>query len=111
MANGGVAMLHMDYCRPETAQTHGDDRLRLAGTKGAANDPAATGVTVMSAARKREVIRELRRANRYLSTFFSTPSTPGPPSWPLNLPVESCYHRRAGGRRKWMAGACLRNRG
>jgi hypothetical protein len=48
MANGGVAMLHMDYCRPETAQTHGD-RLRLAGTKGAADDPAATGVTVMSA--------------------------------------------------------------
>jgi hypothetical protein len=36
----------MDYCLPETAPAHGDDRLRLAGTKGVAEYLAATGVTV-----------------------------------------------------------------
>ncbi len=57
--NGGVAVLRMDYLRPETAPTHGDDRLRLAGTKGVAEYQAATGVTVMSAVGKPEVIGEL----------------------------------------------------
>ncbi|MBI3693585.1 MAG: Gfo/Idh/MocA family oxidoreductase [Acidobacteria bacterium] len=32
--NRGTANLRMDYLRPETAPTHGDDRLRVAGTKG-----------------------------------------------------------------------------
>lgn len=32
--NGGSATARLDYCRPASAPTHGDDRLRLAGTKG-----------------------------------------------------------------------------
>jgi len=59
MDNGGVATLHMDYYRPETAPTHGDDRLRLAGTKGVAEYMAATGVTVISANAKPRVVTEL----------------------------------------------------
>ncbi len=46
--NGGAAVLRMDYLRPETAPTHGDDRLRLAGTRGIVEYQAATGVTVMT---------------------------------------------------------------
>ncbi|MCS6953797.1 MAG: Gfo/Idh/MocA family oxidoreductase [Bryobacteraceae bacterium] len=57
--NDGVAVLRMDYLRPETAPTHGDDRLRLAGTKGIVEYQPATGVTVMSATRKPEVVRDL----------------------------------------------------
>ncbi len=57
--NGGVAMLHMDYCRPESSPTHGDDRLRLAGTKGVAEYMAATGVTLMKEGSKPEKIAEL----------------------------------------------------
>jgi predicted dehydrogenase len=34
MQNGGVAALTCDYLRPETAPTHGDERLRIAGTQG-----------------------------------------------------------------------------
>ena len=34
MSNGGTAMINLDYLRPETAPTHGDDRLRIAGTEG-----------------------------------------------------------------------------
>lgn len=32
--NGGTAMINLDYLRPTTAPTHGDDRLRIAGTEG-----------------------------------------------------------------------------
>jgi predicted dehydrogenase len=34
MENGGVATVNLDYLRPETAPTHGDERLRIAGTRG-----------------------------------------------------------------------------
>jgi predicted dehydrogenase len=34
MRNGGVATVTLDYLRPETALTHGDERLRIAGRLG-----------------------------------------------------------------------------
>ncbi|MFI5460460.1 MAG: Gfo/Idh/MocA family protein [Isosphaerales bacterium] len=34
MGNGGVASVTLDYLRPETAPTHGDERLRIAGSHG-----------------------------------------------------------------------------
>ena len=46
--NGGTATLRMDYLRPSTADGHGDDRLRIAGTRGIVEFQEATGVTLMS---------------------------------------------------------------
>lgn len=34
MENGGSAVVHADYLRPAGAPTHGDDRLRIAGSQG-----------------------------------------------------------------------------
>ena len=34
LKNGGTATANLDYLRPESAPTHGDDRLRVAGKKG-----------------------------------------------------------------------------
>ncbi len=34
LANGGTAVCHLDFLRPETAPTHGDARLRVAGKEG-----------------------------------------------------------------------------
>ncbi|MBN1788428.1 MAG: Gfo/Idh/MocA family oxidoreductase [Sedimentisphaerales bacterium] len=34
MSNGGHASMSVDYCRPEKAPTHGDDWIRVVGTKG-----------------------------------------------------------------------------
>jgi len=34
MDTGGSACVHLDYCRPMSAPTHGDDLLRVAGTSG-----------------------------------------------------------------------------
>lgn len=57
--NGGVAALHMDYLRPLTAPTHGDDRLRIAGTKGVIEYQEATGVTVITGSEKPRTLRDL----------------------------------------------------
>ena len=57
--NGGLAILRMDYLRPQTAPSHGDDRMRIAGTKGVAEYMAATGVTLVTADQKPQVIKEL----------------------------------------------------
>ncbi len=57
--NGGTAALHMDYLRPDTAITWGDDRLRLAGTRGVAEYQAATGVTLITDKRPPRQISEL----------------------------------------------------
>jgi predicted dehydrogenase len=57
--NSGTATLHMDYYRPETAATHGDDRLRLAGTEGVAEYMAATGLTLITKTSKPAVIDKL----------------------------------------------------
>ncbi len=68
--NGGTACLHMDYCRPSTAGSHGDDRLRLAGTRGVAEYMAATGVTLLTASRKPEKIVELPPAGSLFAEFL-----------------------------------------
>ncbi len=34
LENGGSGLVHADFLRPASAKTHGDDRLRLAGSKG-----------------------------------------------------------------------------
>lgn len=34
MSNGALAVFNFDYLRPAQAKTHGDDRLRIAGSKG-----------------------------------------------------------------------------
>jgi len=57
--NSGTAALHMDYLRPETAPTHGDDRLRLAGTEGVVEYQEATGVTLVTGKEKPHVIHDL----------------------------------------------------
>lgn len=41
LQNGGSALVHADFLRPQGAPTHGDDRLRLAGTRGVVEVRAA----------------------------------------------------------------------
>jgi predicted dehydrogenase len=46
MDNGGTATLRMDYLRPATEKEHGDDRLRIAGTRGVIEFQERTGVVL-----------------------------------------------------------------
>ncbi|HUS35097.1 MAG TPA: Gfo/Idh/MocA family oxidoreductase [Verrucomicrobiae bacterium] len=57
--NNGVASLRMDYQRPETANTHGDDRLRIVGTKGIVEYQAATGLTLITQSKPARQITDL----------------------------------------------------
>jgi predicted dehydrogenase len=46
--NGGNANLRLDYFRPAGATSHGDDRLRIAGTKGVIEYREEGGVTLIT---------------------------------------------------------------
>ena len=70
MDNGGVATMRLDYLRPDTAPTHEDDRLRVAGTKGVVEFQASTGVTVISSAGKPRVITDVPRVTPLFTEFL-----------------------------------------
>jgi predicted dehydrogenase len=82
MDNGGVALLRMDYLRPQSAPTHGDDRLRLAGTKGVAEYMAFTGVTVVSNARTQAKITQLPGEGSLFADFLDSVYNNKPPTMP-----------------------------
>ena len=67
--NGGTATLRMDYLRPASVKGHGDDRLRLAGSKGIVEYQEETGVTVLSAAGRR-VVTELPAKGSVFADFL-----------------------------------------
>jgi predicted dehydrogenase len=52
LSGGGSAVVHLDFLRPMTSASHGDDRLRVVGTEGiieAANaDPVKTGDKIVT---------------------------------------------------------------
>jgi len=68
--NSGVGELRMDYLRPDTAQTHGDDRLRLAGTLGVAEYQYTTGVTIVTSGSKSRVIENLPEEGSLFADFL-----------------------------------------
>jgi hypothetical protein len=81
--NGGTAALHMDYCRPATAPTHGDDRLRLAGTMGVAEYMESTGVTLMTADQKPHRIENLPPAGSVFRDYVAHVYAGAPAGLPL----------------------------
>jgi predicted dehydrogenase len=76
--NGGSAALHMDYLRPDTALTWGDDRLRLAGTRGVAEYQAATGVTLVTDKRPPRQITDLPPDGSLFLDFLNSVYNGGP---------------------------------
>mgnify|MGYP000595611619 CR=1 FL=1 len=59
MEGGGTATVRLDYLRSPKAPTHGDDRLRVAGTKGIAEWSDATGLRLQTAASAPAEIKDL----------------------------------------------------
>jgi predicted dehydrogenase len=70
--NGGTAVLHLDYLRPEAAPTHGDDRLRLAGTRGVVEFQEGTGLTLMTADDPPRAIHDLPAERRLFLDFLDS---------------------------------------
>lgn len=46
--NRGTALVRLDYLRPATAATHGDDRVRIAGTRGVVEYRESEGLTLVT---------------------------------------------------------------
>lgn len=76
--NRGSASVYLDYLRPPPAATHGDDRLRIVGTKGIAEYQAATGVTLLTESNRLTKVEDLPSAQLLFqdfveSTYFGRP--------------------------------------
>jgi predicted dehydrogenase len=87
--NGGTATLRMDYLRPETAPGHGDDRLRLAGTKGVVEYQEGTGVTLMTADGSPRNIRDLPEKQSVFLDFLQATYTNKKPALPWQETVRA----------------------
>jgi predicted dehydrogenase len=85
--NGGVAALRMDYLRTETAPTHEDDRLRLAGTKGVLEYQASSGVTLMTTDQKPHKIESLPPQQSVFLDFLESSYN----NKPAALTLADCY--------------------
>ena len=70
--NEGVASLRMDYQRPETAPSHGDDRLRIVGTEGIVEYQAANGLTLVTKSEKPRTIGELPKVKPLSVDFIES---------------------------------------
>ncbi|MEO7142371.1 MAG: Gfo/Idh/MocA family oxidoreductase [Bryobacteraceae bacterium] len=88
--NGGTATLHMDYCRPKTAPTHGDDRLRLAGTRGVVEYTDAGGVTLMTGESKLAAIDKFPPAGSVFADFLEHVYNGKPTALPLADIYRDC---------------------
>jgi predicted dehydrogenase len=87
MHNGGVAAATLDYLRPEAAPTHGDERLRIAGTRGVIETALAERrVTLVTADRPPRALPAGRPADLF-TQFARSLRGEGPP--PLTL-HEDC---------------------
>jgi len=70
--NGGSAALRMDYLRPDTAPTWGDDRLRLAGTRGVVEFQEASGLTLVTDKKPPHQITDLPPAASLFIDFLNS---------------------------------------
>lgn len=69
--NRGTANLRMDYLWPDTAPTHGDDRLRIAGVKGVVEYQGGE-LTLVTAASKPRAITDLPRHPPLFADFVES---------------------------------------
>ena len=85
--NKGVAVLRMDFLRPATAPTHGDDRLRIAGTEGVLEYQEQTGLTLVTGREKPRTITDLPAAGSVFVDYLESVYLGKPPG----LPVADIY--------------------
>ncbi len=87
MGNGGVASVTLDYLRPESAPTHGDERLRIAGTRGIIEAGLAEHKVTIVADGKRPRTLPLKRPVDLFTQFARSLRGEAPPPLALH---EAC---------------------
>jgi predicted dehydrogenase len=87
LANGGSATARLDYLRPTTAPTHGDDRLHVAGTEGVIDlQQANPNVVVVTTKQKPYEVPPAKVPNLFVA-FMEAVQKGGP----LPIPTEDCF--------------------
>ena len=87
MSNGGVASVTLDYLRPESAPTHGDERLRIAGSRGVIETALVERKVTLIAADKQPRVLSLTPQTDIFTQFAR--SLRGESACPLTL-HEAC---------------------
>jgi predicted dehydrogenase len=87
MNNGGVAAVTLDFLRPEAALTHGDERLRIAGSRGVVETALVEKKVTLTAADRLPRTLDLRPQTDLFTQFARSLRGEGPP--PLTL-HEGC---------------------
>ncbi|MFQ6096277.1 MAG: Gfo/Idh/MocA family protein [Armatimonadota bacterium] len=85
--NRGSASARLDYCRPAAAPTHGDDRLRVAGSEGVIESLACGSEVVLTTAAEGPRTLPLGEARQQFVDFVRTLQA-GEPS---QVPAEDCF--------------------
>jgi predicted dehydrogenase len=81
--NGGTASLHMDYYRSEKAPTHGDDRIRIAGSGGVIEYMLSTGLTLLRQGSTVEAVKKLPEEKQIFVEFLDAAFNGKPDDMPL----------------------------
>ncbi len=79
MDNGGTATVRLDYLRTPNAPTHGDDRLRVAGTRGIAEWTDATGLRLQTADAAPAAVKNLPAEKSVALEFLKSTFLGAPP--------------------------------
>jgi predicted dehydrogenase len=87
MRNGGTAALTLDYLRPDSAPTHGDERLRIAGTKGVIETALIQKQVTLITAEKPPQSASLEPQPDIFTAFVRSLRGEGPPPFTL---AEAC---------------------
>jgi predicted dehydrogenase len=72
MDNGGVAVMHLDYLRPDKGQGHGDDRLRIAGTKGVVEYSEHRGLSLVTQSAAERMITDVPATGSLFLDFLDS---------------------------------------
>jgi predicted dehydrogenase len=87
MSNGATATARLDYLRPQPAPTHGDDRLRVAGTEGVI-EMREDNPKLMLVTGKRKPYEVEAEKTTNLFTAFVRAVRAGAPT---PIPMEDCF--------------------
>jgi predicted dehydrogenase len=87
LANGGSATARLDYLRPSTTDTHGDDRLRIAGTEGVIEMRQDNPKVMLVTAKQKPYEVEPEKVPNLFVAFWKAVQE-GKPS---PIPAEDCF--------------------
>lgn len=86
MSNGASATARLDYLRPQTALSHGDDRLRIAGSNGVIEVQAGE-LTLITASKKPLTVAPGSGSNLFVDFVQAVRN-----NRPVPVPAEDCLY-------------------